>query len=119
MDPWATALSLISALAAASCVFVCWRSTPHILQQNARAVAQTMGLLEDRVVAMEGRWAARTKEYEALHEAIGDDVERAEKKRRQASAAAARAAHAEKPDGEIDYSNHSHLTQLALKRGLL
>ncbi len=119
MDPWPAALSLISALTAGSCAFICWRSTPHVLQRNARTVAQALGLMEDRVVSMEGRWAARSKEYEALHEAIMDDVDRAEKKRRQASSAAARAAHAEKPDGQPDLTDIAAVRRLALQRGLI
>ncbi len=119
MEPWTAAVSLISALAAGSCAFICWWSTPSVLQRNARTVAQALGIMEDRVVAMEGRWAARSKEYEALHEAIMDDVDRAEKKRRQASAAAARSAHAQKPDGEVDLTDINALRRLALQRGLL
>ncbi len=119
MDPWSTAFAASSAATAIGALVVCLRSIPHNLLQAARAGARDLTLMEDKMVALEGRWAARSKEFEALHEAIMDDVDRAEKKRRQASAAAARSAHGQKGDGEIDLNDIAQVRRLALQRGLL
>lgn len=117
MDSWALGVSAIALVIAVTTASLSFRGTPQNLVRAARSGAQELALISDRIVALEGRWAARSKEYEALHEAIMDDVERAEKKRRQASAAAARSAH-NTPEA-VDLTDMSTLRKLALQRGLL
>jgi len=91
-------LALLAALGSGWCALLVTRSTNPRLVRDVKVLRVEVERLLDASEAMQTRWAAKTHELEHLADQITADVERAEKKRRQASGAASRAQRAEAPD---------------------
>jgi hypothetical protein len=98
-------LALLALLTSAWCALVTTRSTPARLVRDVKMLRVEVERLLDASEAMQTRWAAKTHELEHLADQITSDVERAEKKRRQASGAASRALRNEGPtEGSLTWA---------------
>ncbi len=120
-----TLLVLVSAGNALLCAFLGWythRSRPAALLRSHSDLVRRMMEVEQSQLAVQSEFLTARKELESLHEAIIDDLERAERKRRQATARAQRAEQAAGRNGEVpppgSAERMSYLRQLARSRGL-
>jgi len=100
----AVGVSVISVLAAGWCALVTTQSRPARLVRDVKTLTVEVERLLGANEAIQTRWAAKTHELEHLADQIAHDVERAEKKRRQASGAASRALRADPTQGPAEGS---------------
>lgn len=109
----ALALSLLCNVAAA---IVIRRSLPAAIVRDHRVIRTEIERVHDSVEGLQTRWAAKVIELTSLADECASYMERAEKKRRQASGAAARAGGA--VPTEPDLSTQAGLWAVARSRGL-
>jgi hypothetical protein len=91
----AISLAVCSVLALAACIFVAVSSAPAVLRRQITVLRAEVQELSVQVEAFGQRWLSFKAEMEVLGEAIEDNLESAEKKRKRAAASASRAARAE------------------------
>ncbi|GAH10464.1 unnamed protein product [marine sediment metagenome] len=91
-------LAVCTVLALAGCVFLIFTSTPAALKRQINLLRAEIVECQVQVEAISQRWLAYKAEMETLAEAIEDNLETVEKKRKRAAASASRAARANGPE---------------------
>jgi hypothetical protein len=92
MPLWFTVLlASCTVLAIAGCLFLIFSSTPAALKRQITILRAEVSECQVAVEAIGQRWTAYRAEMEGLAEAIEDNLETVERKRKRAAASAARA----------------------------
>lgn len=107
----------ISLVCNAALGIVVRRSLPAVIVRDHRLIRTEIERVHDSVEGLQTRWATKVIELATLADECASYMERAEKKRRQAAGAAARAGGADAT--APDPNSQAGLVRLAHERGLM
>lgn len=118
VEPSAVILLYAACVAAAvfslGAVAATWLSRPSALRREVNLLADAVAEFERELIKQDAKGTELLKSVESIHEAVADDLERAETKRKQA---AARESKRKNSAPEQDINNPTVLRQLARQQG--